>query len=154
MHTFSNGGRGQGPIERHLNIKSPHFVELNDGRRFYIDGFYLRQFNLPTKSADLMKFDWAPVITGAKMLSVVRYDQMLHELNDERALSRANNNKMQAERKAAREQAKLRATELPAPVVSSQDQNMVRLAENEYGIQRHEHERIADYVERCRSIVA
>lgn len=82
---FSNGGAETAIVAKHLDIRSPHFVELNNGDRYYIDGFFLSTFNLPHLSSDLRRFDWAPVVANATNLDVHAYHRMLADINAMRA---------------------------------------------------------------------
>lgn len=97
MRIFSNGDPLSKIHSRHMgDMKSPHFVELNNGKRFYIDGFFLADFNLPTKHAELGRFDWSPVIASAEAMPQEAYDAMLDEIRRYRAALEKNRKRITA----------------------------------------------------------
>lgn len=84
MRQFSNGGDQRIHSSHMGGMRSPHFVELNNGNRYYLDGFDLAKFNLPIKRAELIRFDWVPVLTHAKAMSQEDYDKMLEAIRQDR----------------------------------------------------------------------
>jgi hypothetical protein len=81
---YSSGGAEAPIVAKHLGTRSPIFVELNNGDRYYIDGFYLSTFNLPKHSWDARKTDFEPIIANHTRLDIHAYNRMLAEIKQMR----------------------------------------------------------------------
>jgi hypothetical protein len=149
LHDFSNGGqRGNPIVARHLAIRSPHFLELNDGRRYYVDGFWLNDFKLPILTKLLFKYDFEAIVAHAVDLPAKRYDEMLGEINAERARARDEHNAAVRDRKHARDRAQARASIDVHVPLDQATIDFIKFCEDQHGAQRREHEPIASYIAR------